>query len=798
MFFNYLKVAIRNILRSKVFSVINILGLAVSMSICLLVIKMIFGMYSCDRFHEHKNRIYRVITFEKPEGHAGYHLATSPEPLAGELETLADVEKVVKVRSDFGGDAFWNGKVVPVSGLYSDPVFFDVFTFSLDRGKPEVALKEPFSIVITPDWAFKLFGETDPMGQTISLKNLGEFKVTGVTQDISRFKTHLSFECIVSASTLVSLENQGIKSRTIGNWENPYRYYTFILLKKGSSTTSVERVFTGIIDTYIPKSNRYFEYQLQRLKNISPGKRLSNQMGHPTEPAMAYTLAIVALILIITASFTYTTLSVARAFNRAREVGVRKVFGANRRKLFTQFVSEAIVLSLISLNFAYIILIFLEPRLYNLDPHFELTFGMVKTPLTIYISFFAFTVILGFITGIFPAMYLSRIKPVDVFKDFSRIKLFSRTNLRKMLIVFQFSISLFLIFAVIIAYKQVHYQKEIDPGYITENILNVELQEINYEVFKNEVLQLPGIESVTASDYLPGTGVVMRSYVDCEKIPDSTIISELTVDPDFVKTLGIELLAGADFGPLAETNTGTHALINEAAVRHLGFANPDEALEYSISIEEYSNIQIIGVVKNFVIQSSDFKTDPLVVRFIPERLHYAFVKLEPGYPGDEIIQSIEATWKKLNPEELFRSQYYAEHIEKYQNGSVQVVQVLGFITFLTLFISTLGLLGMVVFNNENRVNEIGIRKVVGSNSMQILWVISKGFVYMMSLAVLIATPIAWFVGKMLMQNLYHRIDLKAGFFIQGILFLLIVGVLVVFSQTWKAANRNPVDSLRYE
>jgi len=798
MFFNYLKVAIRNILRSKVFSVINILGLAVSMSICLLVIKMIFGMYSCDRFHEHKNRIYRVITFEKNEGHTGYQLATTPEPLANELEKLADIENVVKVRSGFGGDASWKGKVIPVNGLYSDPVFFDVFSFSLERGNPGMALKEPFSIVITPDWAYKLFGETDPMGQTISLKNLGEFKVTGITQDISNLKTHLRFECIVSASTLVSLENQGIKSHTIGDWENSYQTYTFFMLKKGSNTSSVERALPGIVDTCIPKNNRYIEYSLQKLTDISPGKRLSNQMGNPTEPAMAYTLAIVALILILTASFTYTTLSVARAFNRAREVGVRKVFGANRRHLFTQFVGEAVLLSVISLNFAYIILTLLEPRLFSLDPHFELEFGMAKTPATIYVAFLVFTVILGFVTGIFPAMYLSRIKPVDVFKDFSRIKLFSRTNLRKMLIVFQFTISLFLIFAVIIAREQVHYQKEIDPGYATENILNVELQEIDFKIFKNEVLQIPGIESVTATDYLPGTGVVMRSFVQCEKIPDSTKISELTVDPDFVETLGVEILAGENFGSLSETNTGAHALINEAAVRHLGFANQEEALEYSISIEDNLNIQIIGVVKNFVIQSSDFKPDPLVIRIIPGRFHYAFIKIEPGFPGEEIIHSIETTWKKLNPEQLFRSQFYADHIENYQNGAVQVVQVLGFLTFLTLFISILGLLGMVVFNNENRVNEIGIRKVVGSNSMEILWVISKGFIYMMGLAVLIATPLAWFIGKMLMQNLYHRIALKAGFFIEGILFLLTVGVLVVFSQTWKAANRNPVDSLRYE
>ena len=798
MFLNYLIVALRNILHSKVFSLINILGLAVSMSICLLVIKMIFGMYSCDRFHQNKNRIYRVITFEKGEAYSGYELATTPDPLAGELAKISDIEKVVKVRSDFGGDVFWKGKVVPVSGLFTDPVFFEIFSFSLEKGDPLTALKDPFSIIITPDWATKMFGNTDPIGQTISLKNLGEFKVTGITTDLSKLKTHLRFECIASASTLISLENQKIKSRTIDNWENHFRTYTFFMLKKGAKTSVIEGAFPGIIDTYVPKTDRYFEYRLQRLTDISPGKRLSNQMGHPTEPAMAYVLALVALVLILTASFTYTTLSVARAFNRVREVGVRKAFGANRSQLFAQFIGEAVVLSLISLNFAYIILIFLEPKLYSLDPHFDVAFGMAKTPVTIYLSFLLFTLILGVITGLFPALYLSRFKPVDVFKDISKLKLFSRTNLRKVLIVVQFTISLFLIFAVIISYKQVNYQGSLDLGYTTGDILNVELQEINYGVFKNEILQNPGIEHVTATDYLPGTGVVYRDFVTCEKIPDSTVISHLTVDPDFIKTMNIELISGEDFGPISETNPGNHAILNEAAVRHFGFNNADEALEFSISIEDKSNIQIIGVVENFVIQNTDFKPDPLIIRVIPERFDYAFVKLYPTRNENELIHSIEESWKKLNPEQLFRYKYFSEHLENYQKGAMQVVQTLGFITFLTIFISILGLLGMVIFSNENRINEIGIRKVVGSSNVEILWVISKSFIYMMGLAVVIATPLSWFIGKMLLQNIYHRIPLKPGYFIIGIIFLLIIGGLTVLSQTWKAANRNPVDSLRYE
>lgn len=798
MFTNYLKVALRNILRSKVFSLINILGLAVSMSICLLVIKMIFGMYSSDRFHENGNRIYRVLTFERTEGYSGYDLATTPEPLAEELEKLTDVEKVVKIRKDFSGDVYYKGKVIPISGIFSNHQFFEVFSFKLERGDPHSALKDPYSIILTPEWAEKLFGETDPLGEMISLKNLGEYKVTGITKPVSHLKTHIKYDCIASASTLPSLENHGIGSNTIGYWGNPYRTYTFILLREGAKTEIIENALPDIVDTFVPKGEIHFEYRLQQLKDISPGRKLANQMGDPTEPMMAYILTLVAVILMLTASFTYTTLSVARAFDRAREVGVRKVFGANRRQLFAQFIGEAVILSLISLNFAYIILTFLEPGVYNFNIQFRDAFELTKTPLIIYLVFLLFTLILGVITGFFPALYLSRIKPVEVFKDLSEIKLFSRANLRKVLIVVQFTISLFLIFSVIISFKQVRYQQEIDYGYNIENILNVDLQEINYELFKNEILRKPGVQAVTASEYLPGTGTVSRHFIKCEKLPDSTKVSHLGVDPDFIKTMNMSLLSGKDFREYSETNLSNYTIINESAIQFLGFQNAGEALEHTLTIGSKPNIQIIGVVKDFVLQSPDSKPDPLVLRVIPDRYNHAFVKLNSNLVMKEMISSLEESWKKLNPEQQFRYKFFSEYIGEYMDASMQMVKVIGFITFFAVFISILGLLGMVVYNNENRVNEIGIRKVVGATSREVLWVISKSFIYMMALAGLIATPAAWFLGNMILQNAYYHVTLRVDFFASGILFLFTIGLITVLSQTWKAANRNPVESLRYE
>ncbi|UCG26722.1 MAG: ABC transporter permease, partial [Bacteroidales bacterium] len=566
MFLNYIKVALRNLLRSKVFSLINILGLAISMSICLLVIKMIFGMYSCDRFHVNKERIYRILTYEQQADRSGYELATTHEPLAGELEKLTDIERVVRIRKDFSGDVYYEGKVVPISGLMTDPVFFDVFSFELQRGDPLTALAEPYSIILTPEWASKLFGEKDPMGETISMKNLGDYKVTGITQSITKLKTNLKFECLASAATLPSLENKGIKSKAIGNWNNPYRTYTFIMIRKDTDIVSLEDKLQSIIETFVKEDDIFHEYRLQSLKKISPGKRLVNQMGEPTEPMMAYILILIAVILMLTASFTYTTLSVARAIDRAKEVGVRKVFGASRFHLFRQFIGEAVILSVISLNFAYVIFTFLEPGLYNLDYHIRNSFELAKTPFTIYLSFIVFTLILGCITGLAPALYLSKFKPVEVFKDLSKIRLFSRANLRKMLIVFQFSISLLMIFAIIISYKQVRFQQTVDYGYTMEDKIIIELQEMDFMVFKNDLIRIPAVEIVTASDYLPGTGVVHRNFVKSDNIPDSAVINHLAIDPDFVGALNMTIAAGNDFREYPNSNLDNYALINESAV----------------------------------------------------------------------------------------------------------------------------------------------------------------------------------------------------------------------------------------
>ncbi|MBA7541650.1 hypothetical protein ES705_33966 [subsurface metagenome] len=313
--------------------------------------------------------------------------------------------------------------------------------------------------------------------------------------------------------------------------------------------------------------------------------------------------------------------------------------------------------------------------------------------------------------------------------------------------------------------------------------MNIELQEIDWDLFKNSVT------------HLPGTGVVMRDFIKSKNIPDSIVISQLTIDPDYVNTLNISVVTGKDFQAYSKTNPGNLAMINESAVSLLGYREPGDAVGQNITIGSTNSIQIIGVVKDFVIQSADYAPDPLVLRVIPKYYNYALVKFSPGQDINTVIASLEKTWKELNPEQLFRYRLYSDYIEEYQQMAMQVVKSLGFITFLTIFISILGLLGMVVFNNESRINEIGIRKVMGATNREVLWTISRSFVYMMTLAGLIATPAAWFLGNMILQNSYNRIKLEPGFFVFGILFLLIIGMTTVFSQTWKAANRNPVDAL---
>ncbi len=795
MFKNYVKIALRNIVKHKVFSLVNITGFAISLSLCLLVIQTIFSIYSSDRFHENKDRIFRVITSSANKNRVS-NLATAPLPLAEELKVFPEIETVVRIKKNFGGYAVSRGKKFPVQGYYTDKEFFKVFSFELESGDPGSALSSPYSVVLSKELALKFFGSRNPLGETLSFKDLGDFKITGVMKDASHLKSHLRFECLASVSTLISLEKQKKLYASLDNWKNINDNYVYFLLRDNASAARIEKSLAGMVKKHYPDKDRTYMFRLQALTGISPGLNLVNFLSPAVPMEVPYIFSCIAFIILLIACFNYTNLSLAKALSRAKEVGVRKVIGANRPKIFAQFIGEAVVISVIALVFAIFFLEFLEPFFYSLNYDFRQVFSMETRSIGLILVFLLFAVFAGVLAGFFPAISLSKF-PALVLKDNTNVKLFSRLKLRKVLVVFQFFVSFIFIITTIVLYSQLRFESNLPPGFNPGNILNVELQKVDYDKFKREVSGYHNISAVSASSFIPGTGTRWITVAKTPNISEQMEIDYLSVDEYFIENLQLEMTVGQNFPPGSRAGSEKFVVLNEKAVDHFGFGTPAQAIGQHITFEKDKNLEIIGVVKNFIAANASAPIRPLALRLQPRDYMFANLKFNQN-DIEGTVQFLNEKWKELEPIRSFKYQFFEDQLKRYASIPKELLKGIGFITFLTILVAFFGLLGMVIYDTEARVKEIGIRKIMGGSLFDITMVISKGFIYLLVVAAILAAPVAWLINNMFLQNMAQRISLGFGIFAVGISIMCAIGFIVIFSQTIRAANRNPVEMLRCE
>jgi putative ABC transport system permease protein len=791
---NYAKIALRNIRKHKVFSFINILGLAIGISLCLFVISLIFFMYGSDRFHTKRDRIYRVISKTITE-RAVLERATAPLPLAAELKQMQGIESVVRIKKNFGGAAVYKEKGFLVNGFYTDTDFFHVFSFPLELGDPKTALTEPYSIVLTQEVARKFFGPRNPTGEILNIKDIGDFTITGVLKDVSRVHSHMNFECLASISTLTSLENQKKIYASLMNWKNLNDNYVYFLLREKASPEAIEEQLPAIVKKHYENEENEYRYDLQALTRISPGKNLANNISAmPIPPEAPLFLSIIALVIVIIACFNYTNLSLAKAISRAKEVGIRKTIGAGRFKIFTQFIGESTTYAMIALVVAIFLYKLLIPRFSQaILAHLELetlSFDLI-------VSFILFTLFIGLLAGFVPAVLISKFNPIEVFKDITRTKVFSRVNLRRALVVVQFFISFLFIITTIVMYRQIRFQTNIDLGFQTENIMNVELQGTDYEIFRQAVVNHSGISTVSASAFIPCTGMAWLENVKRSEDAEYFDIDFISVDNHFISNFRLKLVAGRNFPDTMDQDNERFVILNELAVRQLGFVSPADAISQTLIFGKDTQLEIIGVVNNFLSRSTQNTAPPMAMRVVPEYFEYANLKVTTD-DLESTLLFLETKWKELEPYRPFRYAFFEDQLEEYNAGATNALHGLSFISFLTMLIAFFGLLGMVIYDMEARVKEIGIRKVMGASLMDIILVTSKSFVFLLLIAAALAIPVAWFVNHMILQSIANRIQLGIGIFMQGLLIMFSLGFLIIFSQTIKAAAGNPVDSLRYE
>ncbi len=792
---SYVTISLRNLKRHKLFSLINIFSLSVAMSSGLLVIGMISDLLKFDEFHEHKHEIYRVISSSTYQGRQLKPEASSPLHLGEEMVNQIPGIQVTNLGRRMGGHVSANDNKLIVKGIYADEHFFDFLSFNLSKGNSKTALKDPFSIILSESFVDKVYGDKDPVGETLDIEGLGTFRVSGVVEDPPQF-SHLQFEAIASLSTTPLLAKQGLIDKTHDYWENLDRYYNYIYIPENLEKSSVEAWLKNTAPSFFKDPDNFkASFELQPINKIVPGPNISDSIG----PKMIYLpiiiLSVIASAILLSAIFNYTNLSMARALRRAREVGVRKLNGASRFSIYGQFTVEAIVLSLFSLVVGILLFRFLRTGFMELLPRAEEMVTLRLTPQLI--SWFTlFAIITGLVAGLSPSLFFSKLSSLNALRSGKMLKTLSGINFRKGLIIAQFTLSIIFVMAVVITHKQYKFSLNKDLGFDQSNILNVSLQGNSPDILKAEVMKLPEVSEVSFSSYITGTGTWNSLQLVDARNEDTVWVHTISADHHFIDNLKIELAAGRNFNPNENDARESTMLVNETFVRSFGLGSPIEAIGTVFNVEGES-VEIVGVVKDIIYANLEEQIRSFVIR---NNHRYQFANLKIA--SQDVIGSlerVEGVWDAVDPNHRMEAQFMDQQIEEHYAFLVDFMKVFGFVGFLAISISSLGLFGMAIYSTQTRMKEIGIRKTFGATEKTLIFLLSKGFFKMVLWAILIGSPICYilFDQVILAQNVYRT---QITFVEVGgsILFLLALCFLTIITQTWKAARTNPANVLRDE
>ena len=793
---SYIKTSGRTLVRNKLFSAINIIGLAISMSVGLLMIAFLSDLLSYDNFHEKKDSMYRVISTNQFRDQPDKDVATTSVKAGEKIrETLPGIEELTILRRGFGGDAQVGESVVPLSGLWADASFFKVFTFPLLQGDPATALQEPYSLVLTEKYANKLFGEADALGQLVSFDTL-TYVVTGVMRDIPKL-SHMRFEALASFST-VALQKPDTDGGFL-SWESIYMNYVYIVLnEKGNRQTAQANLDRLSAEENANLNNQAIALSLQPLQEIAIGKKLDNQIGFVLNSIAIWILVGLACIVILSACFNYTNLSMARSLRRSREVGIRKVMGALKSHVLGQFITESVFFSLLALVFSFLLFLFLRTQFLALAPPLADQVSLHLSP-QLMLYFVVFAIVVGIAAGFIPALFFSRINAIQVLKDVSSLRVFRHVNMRKALIVVQYIFSLVFITATLIGYKQYKGLLTFDLGFNTENILNIRMQGNNSDLFIQELSALPAVSEISKSVMVTSVGSIWGMYIKYKDPQDSADVWVNFVDEHYLPLHQHQFIAGRNFNPNLAGEEG-EAIVTEQVLKRFNIAqdDPHEALGEQIIVPGLK-LTIVGVLKDFHYGTLEDKIHPMVFRH--------FSDASNGYVNAKIISndlpatlaSIEAVWKKFDKVHPLEATFYDEQIEQNYNQFIVMVKVFGFLAFLAICIASMGLFGMVVFSTETRLREISIRKVMGASEGSLVYLLGKGFLLLLIIAALIALPATYlFFDKVVLINFAYHQPMGWSELLTGALAVMLIAFLMIGSQTLKVARTNPAEVLKNE
>ncbi|HEY5917061.1 MAG TPA: ABC transporter permease, partial [Chryseolinea sp.] len=802
---NYFNVAIRNILKHKFFSAINILGMTIGVTACLLIILYITDELSFDKFHANAERIYQVGLHGKI-GDQDIRTANTCPPMAAALVSdIAEVEAATRVTPYFGRPAVkYEEKVLTEEKVfYADSNFFEFFSFRLKEGDVKTALKEPNTVVLTEDMKKKYFGEIDPMGKLLVIGGENQtFKVTGIAANPPG-NSHFGFNILVSAQS-----NDRLKQGSV--WLNNFMY-TYYLLRPNATVEQVNTKFEGLVEKYIgPEIERFMGTTLKQMKE-NGGEygyfstkltdiHLRSTTVDGIEPAGSmtyiYFFGAIGIFIIVIACINFMNLSTARSAGRAKEVGLRKTLGSLRGQMVAQFLAESTIYSFVAVLLAVVACYFLLPS-FNLISGKVLGMQVMASPL--FVSALLFVVLMvGLVAGSYPAFYLTSFSAVEVLKGKVRAGMKTK-GIRSFLVIFQFALSIFLIIFTMVVYQQIQYMQEKNLGLDKNNILILQSTGrlgTNKDAFKNDLAQQSGVVKLSyTNNTFPGVNntTVFKSGGS----EQDHIMGVYYADQDHQEVVKFEITKGRYFSKEFPTDT-TAIILNEAAVREFGFTDPiGEEILYNDGDggQQIKRLKVVGVVKNFNFESFKTEVRPLSILYTTNA-NTLLIRYE-GSPR-EVVATVEKLWKQHSPNEPFEYAFMDESFDELFRAEQRMGNIFSIFSSLAIFIASLGLFALAAFTSEQRTKEIGIRKAMGASVFGLTVLLSKEFTKLVIIAFVPAAVAGWYVSHQWLEGFAYRIPVDPLILILSGLAAIVIAWLTVSYQSIKTASTNPVDSLRYE
>lgn len=792
------KIAVRRLRRHKLFAAINVVGLAVGIGCCLLIGLYIVDELRYDAYHEDGERVFRAVsTIQPPEGEAN-RLATVPWPVGHILEREhPEVENLIYMRRWPSLTIRHDGQIFRENMLYAEDGFFELFSFQLIEGT--VALKDPYSVVLTEEIARKYFGDASPLGQTLVMGDTLSFTVTGVVEDPA--KSHIDFDLIVSFPTLVDRAMPGFYDD--GGWGN-YNVFTYFRLRDGVDAAEFERTISNLFERKEVNMRGYVTtLGLQRLGDIYLRSDTGSWMGPSSNVTYVYLLAIVGFFILLLAAVNFVNLSTARAADRAREIGIRKTVGSDRRALIAQFISESVVTSLVA-TIAAVALALAALPLFNEMAGKDFGQKHLIQPAILGLTI-AFGAVVGLAAGFYPAVVLARFRPVEVLKGrFSTSR--EGVRLRSGLVMMQFCISSVLIIGTLVVLKQLEHMRSQELGFDREQVVVLDASNVagsdraaKWEVASEQVSSHSGVELTSVTHAIPGRTSWNGQWAYPEgKESEGLSVEYLPTDENYVEALGLTILAGRDFSKEMGSDAENALLINEAAVNAFGWDSPENAVgKFIDSPSGYPRGRVIGVVKNYHHHSLKQPIDALVMDVNPGVARYLAIRTTPAQ-APAVVDHLRSTWAELFPEYTFSYFFLDEAFDEQYREEERLRSIFASFSVLAILIACLGLFGLATFATSKRIKEIGVRKVFGATAANVVVLLSKDFLRLVLIAFAVAVPIAYVASEHWLQDFAYRTDLGIGIFAAAGLAAALIALLTVSYQALRAALRNPADILRYE